>query len=59
MAELALDHVQGNSLASHLDGMCVAQLMRSEAPANAGLERETPELRLLPAQTKVALASDR
>jgi hypothetical protein len=45
MTELALDHVQGNPLASHLDGVRVAKLMRGKAPPDTGIEREAPELR--------------
>jgi hypothetical protein len=40
VAELALDHVQGHVLASHLDGMRVAQLIRGEAAPDAGSRDE-------------------
>ena len=36
MAELALDDDQRDAFAGHLDGMGVAQLVRSEAAAHAG-----------------------
>jgi hypothetical protein len=36
VAELALDDDQRDTLAGHLDGMRVAELMRCEAPANSG-----------------------
>jgi hypothetical protein len=35
--ELALDDDRRDTFASHLDGVCVAELMRSEAPPDAGL----------------------
>jgi hypothetical protein len=35
--ELALDHVERHALAGHLDGMCVAKLVRGEAAADARL----------------------
>lgn len=44
MSELALDHVERDAFASHLDRMGVAQLMRREPLANAGLVREPPQL---------------
>jgi hypothetical protein len=37
VVELALDDIQRHSLAGHLDGMGVAQLVRREASAHAGL----------------------
>jgi hypothetical protein len=36
VSELALDHDQGHAFTCHLDGVCVAQLMRSEATAHTG-----------------------
>jgi hypothetical protein len=41
--ELALDHVQGNSLTRQLDGVGVAELVRSEAATHAGIERDPPQ----------------
>jgi hypothetical protein len=41
MAELALDHVQRHALARQLDGVGVTELVRSEAPAHAGLAGES------------------
>ena len=35
MPELALDDDQRHALAGHLDGVCVAELVRREASANA------------------------
>jgi hypothetical protein len=35
--ELALDDDQRYALARHLDGVCVSELVRSEAAAYAGL----------------------
>jgi hypothetical protein len=40
MAELALDHVQRHALAGQLDGVGVSELVRREAPADAGLGGE-------------------
>ncbi len=40
MTELALDHIEGNALASHLDRMGVAKLMRSKASPNPRLDAE-------------------
>ena len=37
MSQLALDDVQRDALASHLDSVGVAQLVRSEPPSYAGL----------------------
>jgi hypothetical protein len=37
VSELALDDVQRRALAGHLDGVCVTQLMRREAPPQSGL----------------------
>jgi hypothetical protein len=37
VAELALDHIQGDTLMCHLDGVSVAKLVRGEAAADAGL----------------------
>jgi hypothetical protein len=34
VAELALDDDQRHAFASHLDGVCVAELVRREAPAD-------------------------
>ena len=45
MAELALDDVQRDALAGHLDRVGVAQLMRSEAAAHTGLRGEQSQLR--------------
>jgi hypothetical protein len=42
MAELALDDVQRHALAGHLDGVCVTQLMRREAPPQAGRRGGAP-----------------
>ena len=36
MAELALDDDQRHALAGHLDGVGVAELVRCEAPPDAG-----------------------
>jgi hypothetical protein len=36
--ELALDDVERHALASHLDGVCVSELMRGKAPANASFD---------------------
>jgi hypothetical protein len=36
MAELALDDDWRDALTRHLDGVCVAQLVRREAAAHAG-----------------------
>jgi hypothetical protein len=35
--ELPLDDEQRDAFACHLDGVCVAELMRTEAPPDAGL----------------------
>ena len=37
VTELALDHVQRDALAGHLDGVCVPQLVGGETAADAGL----------------------
>jgi len=42
--ELALDDVQRDAFASHLDGVRVAQLMRREAPAHTSLDGEMAHL---------------
>jgi len=44
VAELPLDDVEGNALAGELDCVRVAELMRREASAHAGLGREPMEL---------------
>jgi hypothetical protein len=40
VSELALDHVQGDAFAGHLDGVRVAQLVRCEPSAHAGLDAD-------------------
>jgi hypothetical protein len=45
VAELPLDHVQRNSLARHLDGVGMAQLVRREPTPHPGLGGETAQLR--------------
>jgi hypothetical protein len=50
MSELALDHDQRHALAGHLDRVCVAQLVRSKAPANTGSSGGAPELCACPAR---------
>ena len=37
VSELALDDVQRHALPGHLDGVCVTQLVRREAPPHADL----------------------
>jgi hypothetical protein len=49
VSELALDDDQWHALAGHLDRVCVTQLVRSEASANAGSRRGAPELSACPA----------
>ena len=44
VAELPLDDVQGHALARHLDGVRVAQLVRSEAAPHPGLRCRAPQL---------------
>jgi hypothetical protein len=44
VSELALDDDQRHAFAGHLDRVCVAQLVRSEASANAGSRRGASEL---------------
>jgi hypothetical protein len=39
-AELALDHVERQALARHLDGVGVPELVRCEAAPDPGLDRE-------------------
>jgi len=45
VAELALDDVQRHAFTSHLDGMGVTELVRSETAPHAGVEGEAPQLR--------------
>ena len=40
VAELALDYVQRHAFSCHLDRVCVSELMRCEAAANASLRSE-------------------
>jgi hypothetical protein len=42
--ELALYNDQRNALASHLDGLRMAELMRGEPPSDAGLYGSPAEL---------------
>jgi hypothetical protein len=42
--ELALDHVEPHALAGHLDGMCVAKLVRGEAAADASRCSDAAEM---------------
>jgi hypothetical protein len=42
VAELALDDVERYALTSHLGGVGVTELMRSETAPHAGLEGEAP-----------------
>src|SRR5579871_2070533 len=42
VAELALDHVQRHAFAGELDGVGVAQLVRREAPPDAGYTKRVP-----------------
>src|SRR5215211_3255403 len=44
VAELALDDDQRHALAGHLDGVGVAELVRREAPAHAGLAGDAAQL---------------
>ena len=44
MPELALDDVQGHTLASELERVSVAQLVRGEAAPDAGLRGEPAQL---------------
>src|SRR5215207_7136007 len=44
VAELALDDEQRDTLARHLDGMGVAELVRREAPPDAGERRRVAQL---------------
>jgi hypothetical protein len=45
MAELALDHIQGHTLARHLDGVGMAELVRGEATAHCCAVGHVAELR--------------
>ena len=45
MPELALNHVERDSLACHFDGVCVAELVRCEPPAHPRLCSEASQLR--------------
>jgi hypothetical protein len=42
VSELALDDVQRYAIPGHLDGVCVAQLVRREAPPHAGVRSGAP-----------------
>jgi hypothetical protein len=42
VTELVLDHVQGDAFACHLDRIGMAELVRREASAHAGLDGEPP-----------------
>lgn len=44
VAELTLDDVQRDTLASELERVSVAQLVRREAPSRAGLGRQAAKL---------------
>jgi hypothetical protein len=44
MAELALDHVQRDALAGHLDGVGVTELVRGESAPDRGLDGEAAQL---------------
>ena len=44
VSELALDHVERDPFAGHLDGMSVTQLMRREAAAYSGVRRESAKV---------------
>ena len=44
VAQLALDDVERNARAGHLDRMSVTQLVRGEALAHAGFCGESPQL---------------
>jgi len=44
MAELSLDDVQRHALAGQFERVRVTELVRGEAPPNAGAGREPPEL---------------
>jgi hypothetical protein len=41
VSELALDHVEGDAFAGHLDGVRVAELVWCESSADAGLDGES------------------
>ena len=43
MAELALDADERHTFVSHLDGVGVPQLMRSEPPADTGRDGSAPQ----------------
>ncbi len=44
-AELALDHVERNALARHLNRVGMAELVRSEPAPNPSLQSKAPQLR--------------
>jgi len=44
VTELALDHIQGDAFAGHLDGVRVAQLVGREASAHTGLDGEPTQV---------------
>jgi hypothetical protein len=56
VAELALDHDQWHTFASHLDGVGMSQLVRREASANAGFRGRPAELRSSRGRRLVAAA---
>ena len=43
VGELALNDVEGHTVAGHLDGVCVPQLVRREAAAHAGIGGQRPK----------------
>jgi|tagenome__1003787_1003787.scaffolds.fasta_scaffold20929659_2 hypothetical protein len=45
VSELTLDNVDRKALPRHLDRMCMTQLVRSEAPSDASLQRPLVERR--------------
>ncbi len=45
MVELALDDVQWDAFAGHLDGVSVAQLVGREAPSDTGGDAALPKRR--------------